>query len=154
VSTDDLPLNPRSARVPNPDPQRGYQGVRGMSGFIRESLKKLISFMGNIFNDIPVNFETGALLRITLNCSRQEATFSIDFYYIVSKFDYKWAPGLAQSGLTLEQEPVPTKRITGDFLSLSNFCDKWCQYVLEDELKQLFSTDISFLDIKLSTVNK
>jgi hypothetical protein len=115
--------------------------------------------MGNIFNDIPVNLEPGGLLRITLNCkdptllrNREEATFTIDFDYIVFKFDYKLAPALPHSGLTLEQEPVHQKRITGDFLSLSNFCDKWCQYVLDDGLKQLFSTDISFLDIKLSTI--
>ena len=73
--------------------------------------------MGNIFNDIPVNLEPGGILRITLNCkgptllrNREEATFAIDFYYIVSKFDYKLVPAFSQS---VEQEPAQLKRRSG-----------------------------------------
>lgn len=56
--------------------------------------------------------------------------------------------------LSPENRGEGSKKFPAEFLFLGNFCEKWCQYALQETLRPLFSVDITFLGIRFAILNR
>jgi hypothetical protein len=118
--------------------------------------------MVNRFEEMPFQLESGNLLKIELRCkapplgkspsklskSGAERSFTVEFFYRVDKFDFRrpTITILSEDGSRSEKKSV-------DVLTLASFCENWKKSVLDEVLGKLFSTDVTFLDIKMTLMS-